>query len=129
MLPILALSTSSAFGGLITKQWYHGSWDCNIDGRPAKMVWQVVNDPQTSCHGDICSTTSGVKTIGWFSDNGAPWVRLGINPGTNGNRLKIRYMGQEPDNWYLDFVSHNTTAVGKTTWRGKQYPLSCWNRH
>lgn len=129
LLPVLALSaSSSAFAGLVAKQWYHGWWDCNIDGRPARMVWEVVDDSKTTCSGDICSTTSGVKTIGWFSDNGGPWVRLGINYGWDSNRLGIRYMGQEPDNWYLDFNSQNITAVGKTTWRGQQYPLSCWNR-
>jgi hypothetical protein len=83
---------------------------------------------EKSCSRDICSTTSGVKTIGWFSDNGGPWVCLGINYGWNSNHLGIRYMGQEPDNWYLDFNEMNTTADSQTTWRGKQYPLSCWNR-
>ncbi len=124
--PLMSFA-QTAFGGLAVSQWYHGWWDCNIDGRPAKMVWQVVNDSRTTCNGNVCSTTSGVKTIGWFSDNRSPWVRLGINY-TIGDRLGIRYLGSEPDNWELTFNASTLTANGWTTWRGNRYPLMCWNR-
>jgi len=60
----------------VVTQWYFGSWDCNIDGRNAKMQWLVVDDPQTQCDGDVCRTTSGVKVVGQFSDNGSAWVSL-----------------------------------------------------
>ena len=60
----------------VVTQWYFGSWDCNIDGRNAKMQWLVVDDPQTQCDGDICRTTSGVKVVGQFSNNGSAWVSL-----------------------------------------------------
>jgi Family of unknown function (DUF6006) len=54
--------------------WWGGNWNCNIDGRPARMRWNVVDDSQTTCNGNICSTTSGVRWKGSFSDNGSRWV-------------------------------------------------------
>ncbi|HYX35660.1 MAG TPA: DUF6006 family protein [Oligoflexus sp.] len=127
-LPLLSMfASSSVSASQIVRQWYHGWWDCNIDGRPAQMVWEVVDDPQTKRYPDgTCSTTSAVKTVGWFSDNGAPWVHLGIN-NSSGTYFGIRYLGQEQDNWYLIHNPADDTATGKTTWRGQQYPLSCWN--
>lgn len=117
----------SVNAGLAVTQWYHGMWDCRIDGRPAQMQWSVVNDSRTSCNGDICSTTSGVKTVGRFSDNGSRWVPLAIN-WSSGNRLGIRYQGAEPDNWFLQFSDRTRIATGWTTWRGNRYPLQCQNR-
>jgi hypothetical protein len=125
----LLLGAPSAFGSMIVEQWYHGEWDCRIDGRPAKMIWKVIDDSQVKCYDDgTCTRTSGVKTAGWFSDSGRPWVKLDINSGWYGGRLGIRYLGQEPDNWYLDYNSQTGVATGKTTWRGSQYPLSCFNK-
>ncbi|MBD2443497.1 hypothetical protein H6G25_09890 [Dolichospermum sp. FACHB-1091] len=111
----------------VATQWYFGSWDCNIDGRSAKMQWLVVDDPQISCSGDVCSTTSGVKVVGKFSDNGGPWVplaKLSANP----TSLSIRYLGQEQNNWFLRYNVNSRQAIGWTTWREKRYPLSCANR-
>jgi hypothetical protein len=105
-------------------EWYFGNWDCNIDGRPAQMQWYVVDDPQTICSGNICSTTSGVRTVGRFSDNGSPWVPLERQWSTS-SQLGIRYLGNEQDNWYLSYNSGTQVADGWTTWRGNQYPLQC----
>ncbi|MBF0313649.1 MAG: hypothetical protein HQK50_12820 [Oligoflexia bacterium] len=129
LFPLLALVSflSAAHASMVITQWYHGTWNCNIDGRSAQMVWQVVDDSRTTCNGDICSTTSGVKTVGWFSDSGSAWVRLDINSSSN-RHLAIRYLGNEPDNWLLNYDAAAVTASGWTTWRGNRYPLSCWNR-
>jgi hypothetical protein len=107
-------------------QWASGESNCKIDGRPAKMIWQVVDDPQVECDGDICSTTSGVKTVGRFSDSGSAWVELRMAGVPNRNTLNIRYLGAEQDNWQLVYDAATEVAKGWTTWRGKRYPLSCW---
>ena len=111
----------------VANQWYFGSWNCNIDGRNSKMDWLVVDDPQTKCDGDVCSTTSGVKVVGRFSDNGSAWVSLAKHS-ANSTSLSIRYLGQEQDNWFLRYNVKSGRAIGWTTWRGKRYPLSCANR-
>jgi hypothetical protein len=64
------------------------------------MDWLVLDDPQTKCDGDVCSTTSGVKVVGRFSDNGSAWVSL-AKRSANSTSLSIRYLGQEQDNWFL----------------------------
>lgn len=122
---LLAFNDSNA--STVAREWYFGTWDCNIDGRPAKMQWRVVNDPQTTCNGNICSSTSGVKVVGHFSDNGGPWVPL-AKRGSSPTSLSIRYLGAEQDNWYLRYNASTRSAQGWTTWRGNRYPLSCSNR-
>ncbi len=111
----------------VAREWYFGLWDCNIDGRPAKMEWYVVNDPQTTCNNGVCSSTSGVKVLGRFSDNNSPWVPL-AKRSSNSTSISIRYLGQEQDNWYLKYNVNSGRANGWTTWRNKRYPLSCFNR-
>ncbi|MBD2448659.1 hypothetical protein H6G76_16170 [Nostoc sp. FACHB-152] len=125
----LVLVSSHAKASQIASEWFFGLWDCNIDGRPAQMQWKVVNDPQTSCNGDICSTTSGVRLVGRFSDHGSAWVPL-AKSFSNSRRqdLGIRYLGAEQDNWYLRYNSRTKIANGWTTWRGNRYPLQCRNR-
>jgi Family of unknown function (DUF6006) len=88
------------------------------------MQWKVVDDSQTSCQGNVCSQTSGVKVVGRFSDNGGAWVPLKVNY-SQGNDVGIRYQGGEPDNWFLRYSPQRKTASGYTTWRGNRYPLSC----
>ncbi len=58
-LAVAIPANASQVGG-----WWSGSWNCNIDGRSAQMRWSVVDDPQTNCSGNICSTTSGVRWAG-----------------------------------------------------------------
>ncbi|WP_020394015.1 DUF6006 family protein [Thiolinea disciformis] len=105
--------------------WISGDSNCTIDGRPARMHWAIQDDPQTECDGDSCSTTSGVRTVGRFSDNGGPWVELARISMSN-NTMNIRYLGAEPNNWQLTYNSSTQVANGWTTWRGQRYPLSCW---
>lgn len=103
--------------------WWGGNWNCNIDGRSAQMKWIVVDDSQTTCNGNICSTTSGVRWQGSFSDNGSRWVPL-TNP-REGNRGGLYFRHADGNQWYLGKPAGNRTT-GWTTWNGKRYPLSCW---
>jgi Family of unknown function (DUF6006) len=108
----------------VVSQWYFGKWDCSIDGRPAKMQWLIVDDSQTSCSGDVCSSSSGVKVVGRFSDNGSAWIPLSKRY-LQGNDFGIRYLGKEQDNWLLRYNPQAKVANGWTTWRGNRYPLQC----
>lgn len=127
-LALFSLSTAilpqPATASTIATQWFFGNWDCLIDGRPAQMQWSVVNNPQTQCKGDVCSTTSGVKLVGRFSDSRSPWVNLS-KQWSNRSELGIRYLGREQDNWYLRQDSRTKIATGWTTWRGNRYSLQC----
>jgi hypothetical protein len=124
----LVFASNHANAGLVAREWFFGTWDCNIDGRPAQMQWRVVDDSQTTCNGNICSSTSGVRIDGRFSDNGSPWVSLGKRfSNAQRQELGIRYLGKEQDNWYLKYNSKTKVADGWTTWRGKRYPLQCRN--
>ncbi len=119
---------NSADASLVVQEWFFGKWDCHIDGRPAKMQWYVVDDPQTTCNGNICTSTDGVRVVGRFSDNGSPWVSLAKRYSTRRQELGIRYLGREQDDWYLKYNSKTQVADGWTTWRKKRYPLQCQNR-
>lgn len=123
------VTTNRAKASQIASEWFFGTWDCNIDGRPAKMQWYVVDDPQTTCNGNVCSTSSGVKVVGRFSDNGSPWVPLGKRYSkSQGKELGIRYLGKEQDNWLLKYNNTTKVANGWTTWHGNRYPLQCKNK-
>jgi Family of unknown function (DUF6006) len=125
LFALTCLVPSDASASFVQTKWYFGNWNnCLIDGRPAKMQWKVVDDPQTSCDGNVCSSSSGVKVVGRFSDNGGAWVPLKVQS-SSGNDLKIRYQGAEPDNWFLRYSPTKKSASGWTTWRGNRYPLSC----
>jgi hypothetical protein len=130
VIPIgLVVASSHAKAGLAVREWFFGTWDCTIDGRPAQMQWYVVDDPQTTCNGGVCSSTSGVRVVGRFSDNGSAWVPLGKRfSSSQRNDLGIRYLGGEQDNWYLKYNPSTRVADGWTTWRGNRYPLQCRNR-
>ena len=121
-LALLACSQLAAASQVAT-QWYFGNWNCLIDGRSARMVWQVVDAPNTSCDGNVCSTSSGVAIRGWFSDSGSRWVRLN-SPRVSGNDVRFIYSG-DGTNWFLRFNPAARSAVGNTVWQGRAYPLSC----
>lgn len=103
--------------------WWGGSWTCDIDGRPARMKWSIVEDGQANCDGAECSSTSGVRWKGSFSDNGSRWVPL-TNP-RNDKKGGLYFYHADGNQWHLARPQGNKTA-GWTTWNGKRYPLSCW---
>lgn len=108
---------STAFG------WWGGAWTCSIDGRPARMQWSAVDDSEATCDGDVCSSTSGARWRGSFSDNGSRWVPL-TNP-RKGNKGGLFFRHADGNQWYLPAPTGNKT-IGWTTWNGSRYPLSCW---
>lgn len=103
--------------------WWGGNWTCNIDGRAARMKWNPVDDTETTCDGNICTSSAGARWQGSFSDNGSRWVPL-TNPalGRNGG---LFFRHADGNQWYLPKPNNNQTT-GWTTWNGKRYPLSCW---
>jgi hypothetical protein len=103
--------------------WWGGDWNCNIDGRSARMKWNAVDDSQTTCNGETCSTTSGARWKGSFSDNGSRWVPL-TNP-QEGSKGGLFFRHADGNKWYLSKPAGNRTT-GWTTWNGQRYPLSCW---
>jgi Family of unknown function (DUF6006) len=119
----LSLAVSNASIASQVAGWWGGNWNCNIDGRPARMRWNVVDDSQTTCNDDICSTSSGVRWNGSFSDNGSRWVPL-TNP-RQVDRGGLYFRHADGNQWYLPKPTGNRTT-GWTTWNGKRYPLSCW---
>lgn len=102
--------------------WWGGSWRCTIDGRPARMRWTVVDDSRTTCSGNVCSTSSGVRWKGSFSDNGSRWVPLTHARHSAQGGLLFRHA--DGNQWFLARPQNNTTN-GWTTWNGRRYALSC----
>jgi len=111
-----------AYAGMVSG-WWGGSWTCNIDGRPARMNWSVVDNSQTTCQGDTCTSISGVRWKGSFSDNGSRWVSL--SNARLGNRGGLFFRHADGNQWYLPRPQGNRTT-GWTTWNSQRYRLSCW---
>ncbi len=124
-LTLLTLSGLSS-ASQVASQWYFGDWNCTIDGRSARMVWKVVDDPQTHCDGNVCSSSSGVAIRGWFNDSSSRWVSL-EQPRVQGNDFSFVYTGDRT-NWFLRADASKRYTVGNTVWQGKAYPLSCTKR-
>lgn len=115
--------SNSATASQLVGRWWDGSWNCNIDGRPARMRWNIVDDSRTTCNGSICTTTSGVRRQGSFSDNGSRWVPL--SDPREGNQGGLYFRHADGNQWYLPKPTGNRTT-GWTTWNGQRYSLSCW---
>lgn len=123
LLAGLALG-SSAQASMGVTQWYNGTWNCTIDGRPSVMRWRYVDDSQTNCSGGVCSSTSGVALRGSFSDNGSAFVRL-TRIASNSTVLTMRH--PDGNSWRLVMRAPGR-ADGYTTWNGRRYPLICNRR-
>jgi hypothetical protein len=123
LLCVLAVPSGPAGASQMVGRWWSGAWKCTIDGRPARMRWDVVDDSNTTCQGDVCSTSSGVKWAGRFSDNGSRWVPL-RNP-RDGTQGGLYFNHADGNKWYLAKPTNNKSQ-GWTTWNGQRYPLVCW---
>lgn len=119
----LCLAVSAPTLASTVSGWWGGTWRCSIDGRPAQMKWTVVDDSQQTCSGDTCTTTSGVRWKGSFSDNGSRWVPL-TEP-RQGQQGGLFFRHADGNQWYLSKPVSNRSS-GWTTWNGRRYPLSCW---
>jgi hypothetical protein len=117
----VVLSSNSGFAGQVASQFYHGTWNCTLDGRSSKMTWKVVGDTQTTCSGGLCSVTHGVKEVGSFRDSTGPWVPLTLL-GTSTQSITFRHA--DGNKWYLA-RSGTRRMDGHSNWQGNQYPLSC----
>jgi hypothetical protein len=122
ILALCLVTGTSAIAGQVAG-WWGGNWACNIDGRPARMKWIAVDDSQTSCDGNICTTSTGARWKGSFSDNGSRWVPL--TDARRGNQGGLYFRHADGNQWYLPQPVNNRTK-GWTTWNGQRYALSCW---
>ncbi len=129
-LGVVSLVLASAIGGAapvsagqVASGWWDGNWSCNIDGRPARMRWKVVNDTQTVCGPDYCTSSYGAAWRGRFSDHGAAWVPLTDPQRSSSGGLYFRHA--DGNRWFLKKPVNSKTS-GWTTWMGNRYPLSCW---
>jgi hypothetical protein len=118
----LCLAVSAPTLASTVSGWWGGTWACNIDGRPAQMKWTAVNDSQQTCHNGTCTSTSGARWKGSFSDNGSQWVPL-TDPRA-GQQGGLFFRHADGNQWYLARPVGNRTS-GWTTWNGKRYSLSC----
>ncbi|WP_407571836.1 DUF6006 family protein [Deinococcus altitudinis] len=119
LLSVFSCSSASQ----VVHAWYFGDWSCVIDQRAGRMLWKVVDDPQTTCRGGVCSSTSGVAVRGWFKDGNGGWVSL-IQRSASGNDLRFTYTG-DFTRWFLRYDPATGVANGNTVWRGNTYPLNC----
>ena len=87
------------------------------------MKWAAVDDRQTTCSGGTCTSSSGARWSGSFSDNGSRWVKL-TNP-RSGTQGGLYFNHADGNRWYLA-KPVSSKAVGWTTWNGQRYRLSCW---
>jgi len=119
-----ALSMVGGVHASTVSGWWGGDWKCSIDSRPARMRWVPVSTNSGSCDGDgTCSSASGARWSGRFSDNGARWVDLSdARPGKQGG---LFFRHADGNQWYLAKPEGNR-STGWTTWNGSRYPLSCW---
>lgn len=100
--------------------WYMGDWRCTLDGRPTRIVWDVVSVDHGSSHGDVGTSVAGAELRGRFWDRGA-MVRLSFGRATS---TALYFKHPDGNNWYLRRTSP-TQATGYSTWEGRRYPLAC----
>lgn len=100
--------------------WYMGDWRCTLDGRPTRIVWDVVSVDRGSSDGDIGTSIAGAERRGRFWDRGS-WANLSLGRATS---TTIHFKHADGNNWFLRRISA-TQARGNSTWNGRPYPLAC----
>lgn len=125
LLPATALylAASATANASMAVGWWGGTWNCNIDGRPAMMKWVSVNVAEEECDDESCSQSTSVHWKGSFSDNGSRWVEL--SNAHMGNQGGLYFNHADGNKWYLP-KPQGGRSDGWTTWQGKRYQLSCW---
>ena len=108
---LLAAATSIPATASTIEGWWGGTWDCNIDGRPARMRWIPAE------------SSSGLYWKGSFSDSGSAWVPL--SNARFGDRGGLYFNHADGNRWYLAEPNGGNVAEGWTTWNGQRYALSC----
>jgi len=130
MLPIsrglvLSVALSGLAGASQLVGWWGGTWTCDIDGRPARMKWIVVEPGVNMCddQGRNCVMNHELRWQGGFADNGSRWVSL-TQPRL-GDKGGMFFHHADGNRWYLAKPKGERTT-GWTTWNGQRYRLSCW---
>jgi hypothetical protein len=107
-----------------------GTWNCNLDGRPAVMQLWLANT--RTCNGSICSITYGTRIDGRISDNSGPWRSLNQRNYTSGDLASSRRDHMLPvqfnntDNWLLLMHTGNRNFIsGYTTWNRIPFGFQC----
>ncbi|SMB97226.1 DUF6006 family protein [Deinococcus hopiensis] len=119
MTPAVLAHPSAACASQVAGAWPHGRWSRVIGGRAAQMAWEVVDDSQRTCSGDVCSASSGVGVRGRFRDGSGPWVKP-IHRSAAGTELHFTCAGNNT-RWFLRYDA-TRTANGNTVWRGNPSP-------
>ena len=125
-LTIAALAAAAMAGGApagasqVAGGWYMGNWRCTLDGRPTRIVWDVVSVEHGGHHGDHGTSVAGAERRGRFWDRGS-WVTLSFGRATS---TALYFKHPDGNDWYLRRTSA-TQASGHSTWQGRRYPLAC----
>ena len=109
-----------AAAGQVAGGWYMGDWRCTLDGRPTRIVWDVVSVDHGSSHGEVGTSVAGAERRGRFWDRGS-WANLSLGRATS---TTVHFKHADGNNWFLRRISA-TQATGNSTWNGRPYPLSC----
>ena len=115
-LAFSAPATASQVAGT----WYMGDWRCTLDGRPTRIVWDVVSVDHGSNQGDVGTSIAGAERRGRFWDRGS-WVTLSLGRATS---TTLNFRHPDGNSWFLRRTSA-TQATGYSTWQGRRYPLAC----
>jgi hypothetical protein len=100
--------------------WFMGDWQCTLDGRATRIVWDTVSVEHGAHHGDHGTSVAGAQRRGRFWDRGA-WANLSFGRATS---TTLHFKHADGNNWFLRRLSP-TTARGNSTWNGRPYPLAC----
>lgn len=120
-LSAAALAASAPAGASqVPGAWYMGDWRCTLDGRPTRIVWEVVSVEHGAHHGGHGTSVAGAERRGRFWDRGA-WADLALGRATS---TTLHFKHADGNNWFLRRISA-TQARGNSTWNGRPYPLAC----
>jgi hypothetical protein len=115
--------SAPATAGQVVGTWYMGDWRCTLDGRPTRILVDVVSVDHGSNHGDIGTSVAGAERRARFWDRGT-WVTLSLGRSTS---TTLNFRHPDGNNWFLRRTSA-TQAAGYSTWQGRRYPLACTKR-
>ena len=100
--------------------WYMGDWRCTLDGRPTRIVIDVVSVEHGSHDGHVGTSVAGAERRARFWDRGS-WVNLSLGRATS---TALHFKHPDGNDWYLRRTTA-TQATGYSTWNGRRYPLAC----